>query len=134
MSSLEFALVRKVLSLLHHLSDLLGTEASALLSLLLLLHLLGFPECFLHSLTLALLVDELELLAAQLEAALFLTPVVFFIQTLALREIPLALIQSLTLELSAALLLRECAFLLDGGGDDGAVGGSKGYKGCESKC
>ena len=105
LSGLELALVREVLSLLLHLSDLLGAVASALLSLLLLLHPLGLSERFLHSLTLALFFDVLELLAAGLElAVLHLTPVVFLIPALALLEVPLALIESLSLDPLAALL------------------------------
>ncbi|KAL4591045.1 hypothetical protein LXL04_003993 [Taraxacum kok-saghyz] len=58
LSCLECALVRKVLSLMFQLSDLLGTEASTLL------HSLCLSECFSHRLTLTLLLHVLELLAA----------------------------------------------------------------------
>lgn len=64
LSCLEVALVGELLSPLPHLLDLLGSVAAALLSVLLLLHVLGLSERFLHSLTLALLLHVLELLAA----------------------------------------------------------------------
>jgi len=107
LSCSEAALVGEVLSLLLQLSDLLGTEASTLLSsLLLLLHPLGLAECLLHSLTLALIVHISELLAARLDVALHLTlPVVFLIPTLStLLEILLTLIEPFSLDLSATLL------------------------------
>lgn len=63
-----------------------------------------------------------------------LPPVVLFKPSLTLLEVPLTLIESLSLDTLAALLPRHWIFILDGGRYDGAVGRSKGYKGCEGEC
>ena len=121
--------VRKVLSLLLQLSDLLSTKLS--------LHLLGILEHLLHSLTLALLADVLELIAALLEdlALLLLTTTVVFEGTLTLLEVHATLVELFLLELLSTLrLLCVWDLVVDGGGDDGCVGRSKGYKGCKGEC
>lgn len=128
-------MIWEILSSLFQLFDLLGPIASPLSPLLLLLHCLSLSESFFHGLTLALLVDVLELLAAGLEvAAVHLsTPVVFF-PTLPLLEVSLALVESSALDLLAALLPRDWVFVVDGGGDDGGVGGDDGQEGGEGEC
>ncbi|KAI3675532.1 hypothetical protein L1987_85122 [Smallanthus sonchifolius] len=97
--------------------------------------LLDISEHLLHSLTLALIFDVLEFLLALLDALLLLSPLtVVFERRLALLEVHATLVEPLSLQPLAALPLPgDWILVLDGGGDDGCVGGSKGYKGGEGE-